>query len=206
MSNPVFPGNIKAFGPDQIEGEYILPAHINELRAEVNAIETALGANLANTISSAPYNAKGALLTASAPGVLATLAPGTDGTVLTSSTAAASGLAWVAQQNPGTPRVVSIATTNAPSPNAATTDMYAITALASDVAFAAPSGTPADGQKLLVRIRDNGSSRVLAFNAIYKGIGQSLPTNTAAGKTLYLGFIYNAATAAWECLAQAQEV
>lgn len=37
-----FPGSVKAFGADRVTGDYILPADVNDLRAEVVAVETAL--------------------------------------------------------------------------------------------------------------------------------------------------------------------
>lgn len=37
-----FPGSVKSFGADHVNGDLILPADVNDLRAEVVAIETAL--------------------------------------------------------------------------------------------------------------------------------------------------------------------
>ena len=38
-----YPSGVKSFGVDLVNGDYLLAAHVNELRAEVVAVETALG-------------------------------------------------------------------------------------------------------------------------------------------------------------------
>lgn len=47
------------------------------------------------------------------------------------------------------------------TPTADSVDQWNVTALAVDDTFAAPTGTPTDGQNLLIRIKDNGTARVL---------------------------------------------
>lgn len=104
-----------------------------------------------------------------------------------------------------TARVFSEASSATSTPNADSYDQHNVTALAAADAFAAPTGAPTDGQKLIVRIKDNGTARALSFHAIYRALGPALPTTTVLGKTLYLGFIYNAADTKWDLLAKAQE-
>lgn len=99
----------------------------------------------------------------------------------------------------------SVGSTGAPAPNADTTDQYQLTALAAAATFAAPSGTPVNGQRLLMRIKDNGTARALTWNAIYRAIGVTLPTTTVLGKTLYVLFIYNSADTKWDAVAVGQE-
>lgn len=71
-------------------------------------------------------------------------------------------------------------------------NIFVITALAEDTTFAAPSGTPTNGDTLVIRVEDNGTARSLSWNAIYRASSDlSLPTTTVLGKTLYLGFMYN---------------
>ena len=103
-------------------------------------------------------------------------------------------------------RVVSITSSATPTPNCDTTDLYKITALGEGATFGAPTGTPLDGQKLQIRIKDDGTGRSLAFNAIYRVIGVTLPTTTTASKTIYLGMEYNSADSKWDVLAVAEEV
>jgi len=103
------------------------------------------------------------------------------------------------------PRVTSTASSATPTPDVSTTDVYILTALAAAAAFAAPTGTPVQGTKLIVRIKDNGTARALTWDAIYRAIGVTLPTTTVISKTLYLGMIYNSTDTKWDCVATAQE-
>ncbi len=80
-------------------------------------------------------------------------------------------------------------------------NLFTVTALAQAATFAAPSGTPANGNKLIVRILDNGTARALSWNAIYVVIGTTLPTTTVLSKYTYVGCIYNSASSKWEVLA-----
>ena len=104
-----------------------------------------------------------------------------------------------------TRRVTSNASSATPTPDADTADVYLLTALAAAAAFEAPTGTPTDGQSLIIRIKDNGTARALSWNAIYRAVGVSLPTSTVISKTHYLGFVYNSADSRWDCLAVSQE-
>lgn len=72
--------------------------------------------------------------------------------------------------------------------------------------FAAPSGTPVDSQKLLIRITDNGTAQALAWNAIYRAVGTTLPTTTVANKTTYVGCIYNSDVTKWDVVAVVTQV
>ena len=104
------------------------------------------------------------------------------------------------------PRVTSATTATTITPNAGTTDQYELTALASALTIAAPTGSPVDGQKLIIRILDNGTARALTWNAIYRIVGTTLPTTTVVSKTLYVGCIYNTVTTAtWDVIAVAQQ-
>lgn len=103
-----------------------------------------------------------------------------------------------------TPRIATAASSATPTPNADTTDQFILSALAVAAAFAAPTGTPVDGQKLMVRIKDNATIRALTWNAIYRTLAV-LPSTTVVSKTLYIGFIYNSADTKWDCVATSQE-
>lgn len=70
----------------------------------------------------------------------------------------------------------------------------ALTGLTGAAAFANPTGSPADGYTLTVRIKDNGTARALTFPGTqYRDAGPGFPTTTIVGKTMYLGFVWNAA-------------
>lgn len=103
------------------------------------------------------------------------------------------------------PRTASTASSAAPTPNADTTDQYILTALAVGATFGAPTGTPVQGQRLLIRIKDNTSAQTLAWNAIYRAIGVTLPVITVSSKTLYVGAIYNSTDVKWDVLAVGAE-
>ena len=99
-------------------------------------------------------------------------------------------------------RSISITSSAAPTPNSDTTDQYNITALATDPTFGAPTGSPSNGQKLIIRVKDNGTARTLGFNAAYRfSTDLTAPTTTVINKTLYMGFIYNSVDAKWDCVA-----
>lgn len=102
-------------------------------------------------------------------------------------------------------RVGTTGSSATPTPNCDTDEVYTVTALAAGATFGAPTGTPVNGQKLIIRVKDNGTARTLAFNAIYRAMGTALPTTTVISKTLYMGFIYNSADSKWDLVAMAQE-
>jgi len=104
------------------------------------------------------------------------------------------------------PRITNVASSATPTPDVSTTDQYNLTALAAAAAFAVPAGTPLDGQKLIIRIKDNGTARALTYNAIYRAVGVTLPTTTVISKTTYLGLIYNVVIPSWDVVAVATEV
>jgi hypothetical protein len=99
----------------------------------------------------------------------------------------------------------SITTSAAPTPNVNTTDVYTVTALDTNATFGAPTGTPVDGQALVIRVKDDGTPRTLAYNAVYRSVGASVPLITVASKWLYLGMIYNATNTKWDIIAAVVE-
>lgn len=109
-----------------------------------------------------------------------------------------------------TPRVTSITGSagGTITPTGDTADQYNITALGASATFAIPSGTPTDGQKLSIRIEDNGTGRALTWTTSaggYRVIGTTLPTTTTASKTVYVGCVYNSADSFWDVLAVATQ-
>lgn len=80
-----------------------------------------------------------------------------------------------------------------------------ITALASDLTMAAPTGTPIDGEKFLMRIKDTGLIRNITWDATFVTCGGDLIALTVPGKWHTIGFIYNSSIAAWACVAEAVE-
>lgn len=78
---------------------------------------------------------------------------------------------------------------------------YYLTALAGAAAFNAPSGSLTNGNMLRIRIKDNSTARALTWDAIYIASPDlPLPTTTILGKTMYLFFVYNSTTPAWNLI------
>jgi hypothetical protein len=84
-------------------------------------------------------------------------------------------------------------------------ELVIISAQASALALANPTGTAKDGKDLLIRIKDNGTARAITFDTQYRAIGITLPTTTVIGKTMYLGIIYNSTDAKWDILGLNQQ-
>jgi hypothetical protein len=91
------------------------------------------------------------------------------------------------------------------TPNAATDKEIYINALASNLTINNHTGTPNDGQRLLFRIKDDGTARTLTWSSAYVSGGPNLPTSTTAGKIMHLGFIYNSNTTKWMLVASVVE-
>lgn len=100
------------------------------------------------------------------------------------------------------PRVSTIASSATPSINVSTTDQFNIAALATNITSVSISGTPADGQKLMIRIKDDGTTRTITWGSSFQSSGiASLLASTAASKTHHVGLIYDASVAKWVCIA-----
>lgn len=87
------------------------------------------------------------------------------------------------------------------APAADTYDMFVATAQTGAVIFDTPTGTPFNGQKILICVIAS-STTSLSFNAAgYRAIGVTLPTSLIGGNTLYIGCIYNSTAAKWDAVA-----
>ncbi len=95
----------------------------------------------------------------------------------------------------------SIASSGTPTPTGdAAVNFLFITALTTGgAAFAVPSGTPTNGNTILIRILDDGTARTITWNGIYRASTDlPLPAQTTLSKTMYLKFIYNSASTTWD--------
>ena len=100
--------------------------------------------------------------------------------------------------------VVASATSGSLTANGDTTDLYEAEGLTGAITFAQPSGTPVDGQKLMIRIKDNGTARGITWTTsagAFRAIGITLPTTTVLGKVTYVGCVYNSTDAFWDAVA-----
>lgn len=85
-------------------------------------------------------------------------------------------------------------------------DMYTVTALAAAIIMNNPTGTPTEGQPLLMRFKDNGTARAFTWSGSqWRAMGVTLPTTTVISKTLYVGTVWNAADSKWDVIAIGQE-
>jgi len=103
--------------------------------------------------------------------------------------------------NPRVQSVASAATVTATSLN----DLVKITAQAAALTLANPTGTFAEGQALIFRIKDNGTARAITFGANFRAVGVTLPTTTTISKTTYVGCIYNSTDTKFDVIASLTE-
>ena len=101
--------------------------------------------------------------------------------------------------------VVSTASTATLTIDADVTDLSVITAQSEALAIGATTGTPVNGQKLIIRVKDDGTGRAITWDAIFRAIGVTLPTTTTASKILYVGCIYNGVDSKWDAIAVKEE-
>jgi hypothetical protein len=102
-----------------------------------------------------------------------------------------------------TPQVQSVADAGGTfTPVSLTNDVGVMTALSQATTIAAPTGSPVQGEKLLLRLKDNGTARALTWNAIFRASTDlALPATTILSKTLYCGFFYNSTDSKWDLVA-----
>jgi hypothetical protein len=103
-----------------------------------------------------------------------------------------------------TPRVTTVASSATPTINTDNVDLYGLTAQAVDITSFTTnlSGTPTDGQKLQIYIVGT-ATRSITWGASFEASTTALPSTTVSTNRLDVGFIWNAATSKWRCLAVA---
>lgn len=101
------------------------------------------------------------------------------------------------------PRVQLVTSASTLTPDADSADVCIMDSLAVALTINLPTGTPTNGQRLIIRIEDNGTSRALTWSG-YRAVGVTLPTTTVASKILYVGVIYNSQDSTWDAIAVAQ--
>jgi hypothetical protein len=79
--------------------------------------------------------------------------------------------------------------------------------LTGTAAFAVPSGTPTNGQKLNIRLYAASTQTVswTTSSTGYREIGTTLPLSVAAGKTVYVGAVWNSTDSFWDVVAVATQ-
>ena len=106
-----------------------------------------------------------------------------------------------------TPRVSTTTSSATPTINTDNVDVFGLTAQTVDITSFTTnlSGTPTDGQRLLIYIVGT-AARAITWGASFEASTVSLPTTTVSTNRLDVGFIWNAATSKWRCVAVAQEI
>jgi len=102
------------------------------------------------------------------------------------------------------PRIGSTTSSATPAIDTDNYDEFEITALAANITSMTSSltGTPNDGDKLLIRIKDNGTPRTIAWGASFVSSGiATLLATTVASKTHLIGLLYDSTAAKWVCVA-----
>jgi hypothetical protein len=106
------------------------------------------------------------------------------------------------------PNVQSVTSSATVTPTSAN-DLVVITAQAAALTLAAPTGSPVQGQALMIRIKDDGTARGITWTSGaggYRAIGVTLPTTTVISKTTYVGLIYNSTDSRWDAIGVTTEV
>ena len=85
-------------------------------------------------------------------------------------------------------------------------DMYVFTALAGTLTFnLSGTPTPANGRKVIIRIKDNGTAQTLTWTTTgsgsFRSIGTTLPSATTVNKVTYVGCVYNSDESYWDVIA-----
>lgn len=95
------------------------------------------------------------------------------------------------------------ATSITPTGDTADVNTQVNTQIAGTLTVAAPSGTPTNEQKLMLRIQCT-NVQTFSWNAIFRSSNDiTLPTaTTGSSKTDRIGFIYNSTDAKWDIVAK----
>jgi len=103
-----------------------------------------------------------------------------------------------------TPRVLTVSSSATPAINTDNGDVANILALATNITSMTSSltGTPSDGDRLMLRFKDTGSAKTIAWGASFTSSGvATLLATTVGGKTHHVGLMWSAASSTWICLA-----
>ena len=101
-----------------------------------------------------------------------------------------------------TSRTGSIASAATPTINTDLYDQYLITAQAEAITGFTMTGTPTEGQKLIISITGT-AGRTITWGSSFESSTVTLPTTTVSTNRLEVGFIWNSVTSKWRCIAKA---
>lgn len=100
------------------------------------------------------------------------------------------------------PRLVAVTQSATPAINSDNGDIFTITGLAQAVTSFTTNltGTPVDGQKMELRITDNGTARALTFGASFASTTVTLPTTTVISTRLRISFEWDGTASLFACI------
>jgi len=103
-----------------------------------------------------------------------------------------------------TKRVGTTTSSATPTINTDNVDYYSLTAQTADITSFTTnlSGTPTDAQTLWISITGT-AARAITWGASFESSTVTLPTTTVSTDRLDVGFVWNAATSKWRCVAKA---
>lgn len=92
------------------------------------------------------------------------------------------------------------------TPNADSYNVAECVGLATATTLANPSGTPVNGQVMMIRLKDNGTARAISYGTAYKNIsGLDNLTTTVANKWSVLGLVYDSSESKWQIVSISTE-
>lgn len=98
-------------------------------------------------------------------------------------------------------RVLADTTQTTLTPDIDSYNVYELSAQATALTIANPTGTPNDGDVLVLRIKDSGTSRAITYGTDFTNIsGLDSLTATTANKWHVIGAMYNEAVTKWQIL------
>lgn len=166
-----------------------------------NCTGTASGLTAGSVTSFTP--ASGSLTLSGADALTLTTTASTNVTLPTTGTLATLAGVEVITNKVITQRVITTTSDATAVIDATLTDVYELTAMAAATTFSF-TGTPLDGQKIIIRFKDDGTTRALTFTG-FTAIGVTLPTTTTVSKWHYVGVQYNTAATQWHAIAVTEE-
>jgi len=105
------------------------------------------------------------------------------------------------------PRVTTIISSATPTINTDNADAVTITTLATAITSMTTnlSGVPNNFDKLIIRIKDDGSPHAITWGASFASSQSTLPTTTVASKVTTVGLQWDSVKTKWICIAVDQE-
>lgn len=187
-------------GVDTSNNAFIATNTANVIQFYVNSSEKMrIDASGAIGLSGANYGTSGQVLTSNGSGSAPTWTTTGDVTLTGTQTLTNKRI---------NPRVVTGGTSGTLTIAGDTTDTYNAFGLTGAITFAQPSGTPVDGQRLTIRVEDNGVARGITWttsSGAFRAVGVTLPTTTVASKVTYIGCVYNSTDVFWDVIAVATQ-